>query len=32
MTASVTINPATVESGCLEAVPGRHSEGLVGEE
>ena len=32
MTAPVTIDPATVESGCLESVPGRHREGLVGEE
>jgi ectoine hydroxylase-related dioxygenase (phytanoyl-CoA dioxygenase family) len=32
MTAMVTIDPATIENGCLEMVPGRHREGLLGEE
>ena len=32
VTALVTIDPATVENGCLEMVPGRHREGLIGEE
>ena len=32
LTALVTIDPATVENGCLEMVPGRHREGLIGEE
>ena len=32
MTAMVTIDPATLENGCLEMVPGRHKEGLIGEE
>ncbi len=32
LTALVTIDPATLENGCLEMVPGRHREGLIGEE
>ncbi len=32
VTAMVTIDPATLENGCLEMVPGRHREGLLGEE
>jgi ectoine hydroxylase-related dioxygenase (phytanoyl-CoA dioxygenase family) len=32
VTALVTIDPATLENGCLEMVPGRHKEGLLGEE
>ena len=32
VTALVTLDPATVENGCLEMVPGRHREGLIGEE
>lgn len=32
VTAMVSIDPATVENGCLEMVPGRHREGLLGEE
>ncbi len=32
ITALVTIDPATIENGCLEMVPGRHREGLIGEE
>jgi hypothetical protein len=32
ITALVTIDPATLENGCLEIVPGRHREGLIGEE
>jgi hypothetical protein len=32
VTAMVTIDPATLENGCLEMVPGRHKEGLIGEE
>jgi len=32
VTALVTLDPATVENGCLELVPGRHKEGLIGEE
>lgn len=32
VTALVTIDPATIENGCLELVPGRHREGLIGEE
>ncbi len=32
VTALVTIDPATIENGCLEMVPGRHKEGLLGEE
>lgn len=32
VTALVTIDPATVENGCLEMAPGRHREGLIGEE
>ena len=32
LTALVTIDPATPENGCLEMVPGRHREGLIGEE
>jgi 2-aminoethylphosphonate dioxygenase len=32
VTALVTLDPATLENGCLEIVPGRHREGLIGEE
>ncbi len=32
VTALVTVDPATIENGCLEMVPGRHREGLLGEE
>ena len=32
ITALVTLDPATIENGCLEMVPGRHKEGLIGEE
>jgi ectoine hydroxylase-related dioxygenase (phytanoyl-CoA dioxygenase family) len=32
VTAMVSIDPATLENGCLEVVPGRHREGLLGEE
>ncbi len=32
VTVLVTIDPATVENGCLEIVPGRHREGLIGDE
>jgi 2-aminoethylphosphonate dioxygenase len=32
VTAMVSIDPATVENGCLEVAPGRHREGLLGEE
>ncbi len=32
VTALVTIDAATLENGCLEMVPGRHREGLIGEE
>jgi ectoine hydroxylase-related dioxygenase (phytanoyl-CoA dioxygenase family) len=32
VTALVTIDPATLENGCLEMVPGRHREGLIGAE
>jgi hypothetical protein len=32
ITAMVTLDPATLENGCLEMVPGRHREGLIGEE
>ncbi len=32
VTALVTLDPATIENGCLELVPGRHREGLIGEE
>lgn len=32
VTAMVSIDPATMENGCLEMVPGRHREGLIGEE
>jgi ectoine hydroxylase-related dioxygenase (phytanoyl-CoA dioxygenase family) len=32
VTAMVSIDPATIENGCLEMVPGRHKEGLIGEE
>ncbi len=32
LTAMVTLDPATVENGCLEIVSGRHKEGLIGEE
>ena len=28
----MTLDPATIENGCLEMVPGRHKEGLIGEE
>jgi ectoine hydroxylase-related dioxygenase (phytanoyl-CoA dioxygenase family) len=32
VTAMVSIDPATLENGCLEVVPGRHRDGLLGEE
>ena len=32
VTALVTLDPATIENGCLEMAPGRHQEGLIGEE
>ena len=32
VTAMVTLDPATIENGCLEMVPGRHKEGLIGDE
>ena len=32
VTAMVTLDPATRESGCLEMAAGRHREGLIGEE
>jgi hypothetical protein len=32
VTAMVSIDPATLENGCLEVAPGRHCEGLLGEE
>ena len=32
VTALVTIDPATLENGCLEMAPGRHRDGLIGEE
>jgi hypothetical protein len=32
MTAMVTLEAATLENGCLEIAPGRHREGLIGEE
>ena len=32
LTAMVTLDPATIENGCLEMVAGRHREGLIGEE
>jgi 2-aminoethylphosphonate dioxygenase len=32
VTVLVTIDPATLENGCLEIVPGRHREGLIGQE
>jgi hypothetical protein len=32
LTAMVSIDPSTVENGCLEIVAGRHKEGLLGEE
>jgi ectoine hydroxylase-related dioxygenase (phytanoyl-CoA dioxygenase family) len=32
VTAMVTLDAATVENGCLEMVPGRHREGLIGDE
>ncbi len=32
LTALVTIDPATIENGCLEMVASRHREGLIGEE
>ncbi len=31
VTAMVTMDPATIENGCLEMVAGRHREGLIGE-
>ena len=32
ITALVTLDPATIENGCLEMAPGRHREGLIGAE
>jgi ectoine hydroxylase-related dioxygenase (phytanoyl-CoA dioxygenase family) len=32
VTAMVSIDPAMLENGCLEVVPGRHREGLLGQE
>jgi hypothetical protein len=32
VTALVTLDPATIENGCLELVAGRHRDGLIGEE
>ena len=32
VTALVTIDPATIENGCLEMAPGRHREGMIGAE
>jgi ectoine hydroxylase-related dioxygenase (phytanoyl-CoA dioxygenase family) len=32
VTAMVTLDAATLENGCLEIVPGRHRQGLLGEE
>jgi 2-aminoethylphosphonate dioxygenase len=32
VTAMVTIDPTTIENGCLELIAGRHREGLLGEE
>ena len=32
LTALMTIDPATVENGCLELAAGRHRQGLIGEE
>src|SRR5262249_16454053 len=32
LTAMVSIDPSTVGNGCLEIAPGRHKEGLLGEE
>lgn len=32
LTALVTIDPATIENGCLELVAGRHRQGLIGDE
>ncbi|SDR28588.1 Phytanoyl-CoA dioxygenase (PhyH) [Rhizobiales bacterium GAS191] len=32
VTAMVTIDPTTIENGCLEIIAGRHREGLIGEE
>ena len=32
VTAMVTLDPATLENGCLEMAAGRHREGLIGEE
>lgn len=32
VTAMVTLDPATLQNGCLEMVPGRHRLGLLGEE
>ena len=32
VTAMVTLDPATLENGCLEFAAGRHREGLIGEE
>ena len=32
VTAMVTLDPSTLENGCLELAPGRHREGLIGEQ
>lgn len=32
VTAMVSLDPATIENGCLEMVAGRHREGLIGED
>ena len=32
VTAMVSLDPATLENGCLEVAPGRHAEGLLGQE
>jgi ectoine hydroxylase-related dioxygenase (phytanoyl-CoA dioxygenase family) len=32
VTAMITLDPATLENGCLEMVPGRHRDGLLGPE
>jgi 2-aminoethylphosphonate dioxygenase len=32
LTAMVTLDPATLENGCLEIAAGRHKEGLIGEQ
>ncbi|GIL40812.1 phytanoyl-CoA dioxygenase family protein [Roseiterribacter gracilis] len=32
VTALVTLDPATLANGCLELVPGKHRQGLIGEE